>query len=95
MSKHLLLVTYTLYPPGQNYEEVLDVLESADGYDLDESCWLLCTDHSAAYWYSRLEPLLFDDDELTVLRVQIEDIAADPGVADDLRQWLKSRVATP
>ncbi len=88
-SKNLLLVTYTLYPPAQD-EELVAKLEKADSYELDESAWLISTPETAAYWYSQLEKLIFEDDELTVLRVDIHDVGAAEGLKEDIERWLKS-----
>ncbi|MDX1993910.1 MAG: hypothetical protein SF029_16100 [bacterium] len=88
--KHLLLVSYTLYPPQQD-EALLELLEKADSYELDDTAWLICTADSAGYWYSRLERTLFPEDELIVLKVDIQDIGGDEGVKADLQAWLKSR----
>ncbi len=89
-TKNLLLVTYTLYPPAQD-EDLVSKLEKADSYELDETAWLVCTPDTAAYWYSQLERLIFDDDELTVLRVSVHDVSTADGLKEDLEQWLKSR----
>ncbi len=88
--KRLLLVTYTLYPPAQD-EDLVTKLEKADSYELDETSWLLCTVESAGYWYSQLERLIFEEDELTVLEIDIKSIGAANGLKEDLEQWLKSR----
>ncbi len=93
-NKHLLLVTYTLYPPAQD-EELVNKLEKADSYELDESSWLMCTVESAGYWYTQLERVLFSEDELIVLKIDLQDIGADEGVKEDLKAWLKSRFPSP
>lgn len=89
-TKNLLLVSYTLYPPQQD-EDLVAKLEKADSYELDESAWLVCTPDSAAYWFSQLERYLFEDDELTVLRIDVHDVAAPDGLKEDLEDWLKAR----
>ena len=88
--KNLLLVTYTLYPPQQD-EDLVAKLEKADSYELDDSTWLVCTPESAGYWYSQLERLIFEDDELTVLKISVQDIGAPEGIKEDIQNWLKSR----
>jgi hypothetical protein len=90
--KRLLLVTYTLYPPEQD-EDLVAKLEKADTYELDETSWLLCTNESASYWYSQLERLMFPEDELTVLQIEVKDIAAPEGIKEDIERWIKSRFA--
>lgn len=88
--KRLLLVTYTLYPPEQD-EDLIAKLEKADSYELDETSWLVCTVESAGYWYSQLERLIFEDDELTVLEISVKDVAAPDGIKEDIERWIKSR----
>lgn len=89
--KHMLLVTYTIYPPEAELEEIVNTLERADSYELDETCWLVYSEESARWWYSQLERYLFEDDELTVLKVDILDLISDPGVEEDLKSWLGKR----
>jgi hypothetical protein len=88
--KHILLITYTIYPPEAELEEIVQTLERADSYELDETAWLVYTEESARWWYSQLEQYLFEDDELTVLRVDILDLVSDVGVEEDLKRWLKN-----
>jgi hypothetical protein len=89
--KNLLLITYTLYPPENDYEKLVAKLEKADSYELDESAWLVCTQESAAYWFRQLEQFLYEDDELTVLRIDVHDVATDEALKEDLERWLKAR----
>ena len=88
-NKNLLLVTYTLYPPENDYEKMVAKLEKAESYELDESAWLVCTQDSARYWYSQLEQFLYEDDELTVLKIDVLDVAAPDGLKEDIERWLK------
>ncbi len=90
-AKNLLLVTYTLYPPENDYEKLVAKLEKADSYELDELAWLVCTNESARYWYSQIEQFLYEDDELTVLKIEVVDVAAPEGLKEDIERWLKSR----
>jgi len=90
-SPNLLLVSYTLYPPENDYEKMVAKLEKADSYELDDSAWLVCTPESARYWYSQLQQFLYEDDELTVLKIDVHDIATDDGLKEDLERWLNSR----
>lgn len=91
--KHILLVSYTLYPPEEDYEKLVARLEQADSYELDETAWLIHTAETAAYWYQQLSKFLFEDDEMTILRIAIEDIASDPGSSEALKIWLEERAA--
>lgn len=90
MDRHLLLVTYTIYEGGDD-SDLVEELESADSYELDETSWLLYTEERAQWWYNRLEPLIYEDDELLVLRITIDDVAAEEGVRGDLEAWLARR----
>jgi hypothetical protein len=90
-NKNLLLVTYTLYPPENDYEKLVGKLEKADSYELDESSWLVCTQESARYWYTQLEQFLYEDDELTVLKVDVLDVASDETLKADIDRWLNAR----
>jgi hypothetical protein len=87
-NKNLLLVTYTLYPPENDYEKMVAKLEKADSYELDESSWLVATMDSARYWYTQLEQFLYEDDELTVLKIDVLDVAAPDGLKEDIERWL-------
>jgi hypothetical protein len=87
-NKNLLLVTYTLYPPENDYEKMVAKLEKAESYELDESSWLVCTQDSARYWYTQLEQFLYEDDELTVLKIDVLDVAAPDGLKEDIERWL-------
>lgn len=89
--KHLLLITYTIYPPEAELEAIVQTLERADSYEIDETAWLVYTEDSPRWWYSNLERYLFEDDELMVLQIDIHDFISDPGLEEDLRRWLKVR----
>jgi hypothetical protein len=91
--KHLLLVSYTLYPPEQD-EDLVAKLEKADSYELDETSWLVCTGETAGYFYSQLERTLFPEDELTVLEIDVKAIAAPEGIKEDIERWIQSRFGT-
>lgn len=90
-NQNLLLVTYTLYPPENDYEKLVAKLEKADSYELDESAWLVCTQDSARYWYAQMEQFLYEDDELTVLKIDVLDVAAPDGLKEDIERWLNHR----
>jgi hypothetical protein len=87
MDKHLLLVTYTIYEGDDT--DLVTKLENADSYEIDETTWLVWTEETPRWWHSQLEPLIYEEDELMVLKITIEDVASDPGVKDDLMQWLE------
>jgi hypothetical protein len=89
MDKHLLLVTYTIYEGDDG--DLVNHLEKAESYEIDETAWLLWTNETARWWYSHLEPLVYEEDELMVLKITIEDIASDSGVKEALDQWLQKR----
>jgi|GEM_PF-1466037 hypothetical protein len=89
--RHLLLITYTVYPPEAELESLVAAIERADYYEIDETCWLVYTEESARWWYSHLEQHLLEDDELTIFRVDILDLVSDLGTEEDLRDWLKKR----
>lgn len=91
MEKHLLLITYTIYE-GDDID-LVERIERADSYELDESAWLVYTEESARWWYSQLEPLVYEEDELLVLRISVHDIATDDGLREDLQQWLSKRTS--
>ncbi|MCU0515028.1 MAG: hypothetical protein MUE40_20930 [Anaerolineae bacterium] len=90
MDKHLLLVTYTVYEGDDT--DLVNALERAESYELDETAWLVYTDDSARAWYHRLEPLIYEEDELMVLKIRIEDVASDEGLKEDLERWLHTRL---
>ncbi|GAB1419981.1 hypothetical protein MASR2M15_00540 [Anaerolineales bacterium] len=92
MDKHLLLVTYTIYEGDDT--DLVDKLEKSESYEIDESSWLLWTEESARWWYSQLEPLVYQEDELLVLQIQIQDMASDEGVLQDMKTWLDKRIKT-
>lgn len=89
--KHLLLVTYTLYPPQNAYEDVVNRLERDDTYEIDETSWLIYTEETARWWYAQLDRLLVEDDELAVFKISIDDFVTDEGVEEDLERWLSQR----
>lgn len=89
MDKHLLLVTYTIYEGDDT--DLVNMLERADSYEIDETAWFLWTEESARWWYSQLEPLIYEEDELMVLKIDLQDFFTDEGVYEDLEKWLKQR----
>ncbi|MCS6836503.1 MAG: hypothetical protein NZ750_10850 [Anaerolineae bacterium] len=91
MDKHLLLVTYTVYEGDDS--DLVDRLEKADSYEIDETSWLIWTEESPRWWYSQLEPLIYEEDELMVLKISLLDFYSDEGVYEDLENWLKQRGA--
>ncbi|MFQ3647279.1 MAG: hypothetical protein SNJ54_06265 [Anaerolineae bacterium] len=91
MEKHLLLITYTIYPPEAELEDIVRTLERADSYEIDETAWLVYTEDSARWWYSNLERFLFEDDELSVFQIDVHDFVSDPGLEQDLKDWLRAR----
>jgi hypothetical protein len=89
MEKQLLLITYTIYEGDDT--DLVDRIERADSYELDETAWLVYTEESARWWYNQLEPMVYEEDELMVLKISIQEIATDDGLRDDLQQWLDKR----
>ena len=89
MEKHLLLVTYTIYEGDDT--DLVTKIENADSYEIDETAWLIWTEDTARWWHSQLEPLVYEEDELMVLKITIEDVASDVGVKQDLMSWLQQR----
>ena len=49
---------------------------------------LVATQDSARYWYTQLEQFLYEDDELTVLKIDVLDVAAPDGLKEDIERWL-------
>ncbi len=89
MEKQLLLITYTIYEGDDT--DLVNRLERADSYELDETAWLVYTEETARWWYNQLEPMVYEEDELLVLKISIHEIATDDGLRDDLQQWLDKR----
>lgn len=89
MDKHILLITHTIYEGDDT--DLVNRLERADSYEIDETAWLVYTEESARQWYSQLEPLVYEEDELMVLQIDIQDIAGDEGLKEDMQNWLNSR----
>ena len=89
MDKHMLLVTYTIYEGDDG--DLVDRLERADSYEIDETTWLLYTEETARWWYNQLDPLIYEEDELIVLKISIEDVASDDGLKKELETWLDKR----
>ncbi len=66
----ILLVTYDLNKPNQDYEALYEILKSASGWwhHLD-STWLLATYENPDYWTDKLKPAIDKNDFLFIVDI--------------------------
>lgn len=91
MNKHFLLISYTVYEDSDD-TDLIEKLERADSYELDESAWIVYTEESARWWYQQLEPLIYEDDDLIVMRIDIHEAISDEGTNADFEKWRQARL---
>ena len=66
----VLLITYDLKKPGQNYKPLHDAIKSAGTWWHHlESTWIIETSETPQTWYSRLAPHMDRNDNLLVIEV--------------------------
>jgi hypothetical protein len=67
----ILLITYDLKRPGQQYPGLYDILKSSGWWwhHLD-STWIVKSPYGPQYWYERLSPLLDQNDFVFVTELK-------------------------
>lgn len=87
----VLLVTYDLTKPGQEYADLHKVLKSAPSWwHYLESTWLLVTSETPCSWYQRIQPTIDQTDRVLVIEVARNWWGQLP---QDAMEWLKENVA--
>jgi len=87
-----LLVGYDLNKSGQNYTELIEVLESdyeSSWHELD-STWIIKTSKTCVQVRDDLLPLIDDNDELLV--VELTGAVAGCGFTDEATSWLQNNL---
>lgn len=84
---HVLIVSYDLVNPGQNYELLLQAIKSFGGWArLGGSAYLIATSLTPVEVRDRLVPLLAWDDHLFVGMATAP--SAWRGLPDDVSNWI-------
>jgi len=85
----VLLITYDLKRPGQNYAGLHDAIKAAGTWWHHlESTWIIETDESPRDWYNRLAPHLDQTDYVIVIEITRNYFGWAPKEAWD---WLSRR----
>lgn len=85
----VLLVTYDLYTPGQNYDEVLKYLKSHPCEQVSKSCYVIETTKSPKTVRNALKKLTDENDVFYVFRLIGHYAGYGP---ETLNAWLNSRL---
>ena len=66
----ILLITYDLNKPGQNYSNLYEEIKKAGTWwhHLD-STWIISTDQAPSEWQKRLQTHMDDNDSLLIIEV--------------------------
>ncbi len=63
----ILFISYDLNSPGQYYDRVKRVIETAPTrYHVQKSAWLIKTNQNAKYWGERIRAVVDENDTLIV-----------------------------
>ena len=67
----ILLVTYDLNRPGQDYPGLYDALKSSEWWwhHLD-STWIIKTDYGPQHWYNKLETVIDKNDHVFICELK-------------------------
>jgi hypothetical protein len=84
-----LLVGYDLNKAGQDYDDLIDVLETFDHWHDLDSTWLIRTDETPTAVRDNLKRFLDSNDELLVIDVS-GDAAAWTGFSASANAWIKA-----
>lgn len=88
------VVTYDLHRPGQQYQTLIQQLESFNTrWRVQQSVWIVATSLAAAAVRDKLTPHLDSNDKLIVAGLDGE--AAWRGYGEDVTKWLKSILEKP
>jgi len=67
----VLLITYDLHKPSQEYQKLYDALKTASKWwHYLDSTWLIVTTESPESWWNRLRSTLDSDDLLLIVEVK-------------------------
>lgn len=85
----ILLITYDLHNPGQDYDNVIEVIKTAASWAHPQgSVWLVDTTRTPAEWRDTLKAAGDPNDEYFVSRLAHN--WASMGMDKDVVAWLKS-----
>lgn len=85
----VLLVTYDLDKPGQDYTDVLNTIKSYPWARLSESCYAIETSESPRSIFTKLTKYLDSNDQLYVITLTRPWSGRGP---NDVNQWLIDRL---
>lgn len=87
----VILISYKLARPGQDYPDLYDAIKKISGiwWHHTTSCWVIETSLSPKQVFERLNPLIDRNDDLIIFRLQ-EEWWGQLTELDNLT-WLKAR----
>ena len=88
----VLLVTYDLNKPGQDYSDLYEAIKAISSDYLHQltSVWLLDTNSSPQMVCEKLRPWIDDNDELFVVRITSDYFGY---LSQSAINWLKNRIS--
>ena len=84
------IITYDLYKPGQNYDELIKAIKTYYWCKIAESAWVVTTTKSSSEIRDHLKSKIDKNDKLFVGKLTGE--AAWYGESDDVTKWLKENL---
>jgi hypothetical protein len=67
----ILLITYDLNKPGQDYTGFYEALKSSGWWWHHlNSTWIIKTDQNPTYWYNKLSAHIYRDDNVLIIEVK-------------------------
>ena len=85
----VLLITYDLNRPGQDYPGLLEEIRSTSWARLSESSYAVDTSESASAVYDRVRPHIDDGDNIFIITLSAPWRSWGP---EDVNNWLSSRL---
>jgi hypothetical protein len=82
---NVLLVTYDLHKPGQDYSDVLKVIKSFPWARLSESSYAIATDKSPDSVFTAIKPYLDANDNVYIINLKRPHSGFGP---KDVNAWL-------
>lgn len=85
----VLLVTYDLHTPGQNYDEFLKMIKSYDWARLSESSYAIVSTDSPITVHKKLSVYMDPNDTIYIINLKLPYDGFGP---EDVNKWLTQRL---
>ncbi|MBN1187314.1 MAG: hypothetical protein JXB49_33860 [Bacteroidales bacterium] len=85
----ILLITYDLHKPGQNYDDFYKVIKQYTWARLSESSYVIDTNNTPSEIYNQLSPHMDKNDQMYIITLKNPFISYGPKPIND---WLSQRL---